>query len=277
MLPTFLIIGAQKAATTTLDAHLREHPDIAMPEGLKEANFLIDEGHWHRGRGWYESLWANAGAVRHRGEASPGYTMFPTFRHAPRRAAELCPEARLVYMIRHPVERMVSAWIQATSSGLERRRLATALIEQRHYADLSSYGMQLAQWLQYFDRDRVLVLRSEDLAADYSSSLDRLLAHLDLPPGWRPADPGARVNESRDKRAPRAHMSLAAHTARAAGRARAADQLANRGGRWRRRRLRDDEARLEPDLRAALEDTFRADLALLRTLVGPDMDLWGLA
>lgn len=277
MLPTFMVIGAQKAATTTLDAHLREHPDIAMPRGLKETNFLIDEGNWHRGLEWYESLWEEAGDRPHRGEVSPGYTMFPTFRRAPERAAQLCPQARLVYLIRHPVDRMISSWIQSTEWGLEHRGLATALLESRRYADLSSYGMQLAHWLEHFDREQVLVLRTDDLADSYGDALDRLLAHLGLPTGWRPSAQAPRLNESLDKRAPRGPARLAARALRATGRAGAANRLATRGGRWMRRPLTQAETQLTPELRSDLAATFRADLAYLRTLVGPDVDLWGLA
>ncbi|MFL5822273.1 MAG: sulfotransferase family protein, partial [Solirubrobacteraceae bacterium] len=122
MLPTFLIIGAQKAASTALWRMLTEHPDVFIPE-MKETDFLLGTDQSGRGRAWYESLYEAAGEARHRGDASPSYSMFPFFRGVPERAAELVPEARIIYIIRHPVKRMISHWMNATSIGNEYRTI----------------------------------------------------------------------------------------------------------------------------------------------------------
>lgn len=277
MLPTFLIIGAQKAATTTLHQLLRQHPEVFLPE-LKETNYLIEQGNLARGREWYESLFDPAGDRPHRGEASPGYTMFPHFRGAPERAATLMPTARLIYVIRHPVERMRSAWAQQTGEGLEDRDLVDALLGDSHHIQLSSYGLQTAQWLAHFPREQLLVLRQEDLRDHPGTVIDQVLQHLGLPTGWRPADLGRAWNVTEDKRLQRRTLRTVAGMARRSGHELAARRLGPTGPLGRLARpFRPDDLLLPADLHAALTEVFRSDLALLRSLVGPELDLWDLA
>jgi hypothetical protein len=278
MLPTFLIIGAQKAATTTLYEVLRQHPDVFMPD-LKETNYFIEQGNLARGQAWYESLFDGAGDALHRGEASPGYTMFPHFRGAPARAAAIVPEVRLIYVIRHPVDRMRSAWTHHTGEGLEDRDLEYALREHAHYQLVSCYGLQVAQWLAEFPREQLLVLRLDDIRDDPGGTLDRVLAHLGLPAGWRPADLGHSWNTSAGKTMPPRWLRAAAGVARRLGRERLAVRfgpLSRVFGRFARP-ITPDAVALDPDLEIALRDLFRADLVRLRSLVDPELDVWGLA
>src|SRR5690349_16475715 len=104
---------------------LREHPDVFLPD-LKETNFLLG-GDWaQHGVQWYESLYESAGTARQLGDASPSYSAFPIFLGVPERAADLMPQARIIYTIRHPVRRIVSHWAQATTAGYEHRDLEHA-------------------------------------------------------------------------------------------------------------------------------------------------------
>lgn len=274
--PTFLVIGAQKAATTTIWGWLRQHPDVYLPV-VKETNHLLDVGTWDRGLGWYESLFAGGAGHRHRGDVSPAYTMFPLFRHAPERAAEVVPGARLVYLVRHPVDRMVSAWAQLVGAGFEHRDLADALLHEAHYTHASMYGLQLDRWLAHHAREDLLVLRSDDLAVDPDGLLDRLLSHLGLPTGWRPDDAGRAWNRTDQKQTVPRPVRRLGRTVRAAGFTRAAHALGPEGrvGRRVARPLRFSP--LDPGLAADLADVFRADFVRLRQIVGDEMDLWGLA
>ena len=279
MLPSFLIIGAAKAATTAVWSTLNEHPDVFFP-AQKETNYLLG-GEWsRRGVGWYESLYKGAGAAAQRGEASPSYSMFPMFRDVPERAAALMPEARVVYMIRHPVHRMVSHWAQATAAGHEHRPLPEAVIWGSSYYFTSCYGLQLSRWAQAFPRDSLLVVRSEDLAEHPERTLDRILTHIKLDPGWRPSDVNRRLNALEEKlRVPRPVRVLSG-TLRGAGLEHAAVRLANRTPFKRRvglvKRYRKSELELPGDVAAALLECFRTDFRLLREFSG-DLDLYGIA
>ena len=109
-LPDFVVIGAPKSGTTSLWSYLRAHPQIYMtPE--KEPEFFNDEEHWSRGVSWYERLFADAGDALVVGEASVRYAAYrPASASVPQRMAGVIPDAKLVYVVRHPVHRMVSTW-----------------------------------------------------------------------------------------------------------------------------------------------------------------------
>lgn len=275
MLPTFLIIGAQKAATTSLYLYLGKHPDIFAAEP-KETNFFVTEGRWHLGRAWYESLFDAAGDALHRGEASPGYTFFPFYRGAPERAASLIPDARIIYVVRHPVERMVSAWAQAVSAGLEDLDIERALLYQANYVLASCYGLQISRWAACFRPEQILVVRSEDLATEPGSTLDQVLDHLGLAAGWRPGNLGVRYNPADDKRIARRPVRRVAAVLRHLGLQRAATALGPRTLHRLARPMRPDDCELSPDVAEAIAEVLRSDMAVLREFVGPDMDLWDL-
>lgn len=279
MLPTFFIIGAARAATTTLWTTLNAHPDIYMSE-VKETHYLLG-GEWaRRGQGWYESLFSPGQGALHRGEASTGYSMFPIFLGVPERAAALVPDARIVYTIRHPVQRMVSHWVQATTSGHEHRPLEEAIVWGSAYHFTSCYGLQLSRWLDRFPRESVLVVRSEDLMANAGPTLDRVLAHLGLP-SWRPASDSIRENATDSKLRARPWLIHTSGALRGAGLERAAFHAARRSAFKERLGLlrlnRPSDLELDPDRAEALLECFRADFASLRQMVGDELDLYGLA
>src|SRR5579862_3735318 len=105
MLPNFLVIGSMKSGTSSLYEYLRLHPQVFMAEP-QELDFFSDR-RWHRGLRWYEKRFAGGAGAVALGENSPDYTLYPRHSEAPRRAHEAVPDARLVYLIRHPVRRMV--------------------------------------------------------------------------------------------------------------------------------------------------------------------------
>src|ERR687895_490160 len=118
MLPNFLIIGAAKAGTTSMWAYLREHPQVFMAEP-KELHFFVAESNWKRGMRWYESHFQDATNAVAIGEACGAYTRFPRFRGVSERIASIVPHARLIYLVRHPIDRMVSNYVLNLSLGVE--------------------------------------------------------------------------------------------------------------------------------------------------------------
>jgi hypothetical protein len=193
MLPSFLVIGAMKAGTTTLWWYLREHPDVFMATP-KELNFFND--HWHRGVGWYERLFTRAGAAQARGEASVRYTSWPDDPECPSRIASVVPDARLLYVVREPVARMRSHYLHEVAALRERRPVEQALVENPIYLDRSRYATQLERYLDHFPREQLLVVRAEDLFRDPSLVLPRVWGFIGVDPSFQPADPGRRDNET---------------------------------------------------------------------------------
>lgn len=110
MLPNFLIIGAAKSGTTSLYRYLRDHPQVFMAHS-KELKFFASRTRWGFGPGWYAWQCSDADGAVAIGEASPSYTRYPQRRGVPERVAQVLPDARLVYLIRHPIERMRSHYL----------------------------------------------------------------------------------------------------------------------------------------------------------------------
>ena len=101
MLPNVLVVGAAKCGTTSLHEYLDRHPEIAMARE-KELDFFVEQKNWSRGVDWYERQFAAAPV---RGESSPSYTAYPRYRGVPERIRRIVPDAKLVYLVRDPVER----------------------------------------------------------------------------------------------------------------------------------------------------------------------------
>jgi hypothetical protein len=277
MLPSFFIIGSVKAATTTVWSILGEHPSVFFP-AVREPNYLT---YAEQGQGWYEALYEHAGSATQRGDASPSYSMFPLFTDVPERAAALVPDARIIYMIRHPVRRMVSQWVQNTTAGHEHRPLEEAVVRGSVYYFASCYGLQLSRWAEVFPRKALLVLRAEDLAADADATIDRILAHLGLPAGWRPSNPKLHANASDTKARTPSPVRRISGALRGAGFERAAWHLTRRTPLKERaglvRRFAESDLALPREVEAALLKCFRADFGILRGFLDDEVDLYGVA
>ncbi len=184
--PNFLIIGSQKAGTTTLYHVLRQHPQIYLPP-RKEINFFFLDTHYQRGLTWYEHQFADAPAtVRAIGEASPGYICHPA---APRRIAQALPNVRLILTIRNPIER---AWSQYWDN---RRHLSEPLTfaetmatyleddympGRRGYFSRGVYIRYIRRYLDYFPRENLLVIPLSDLKQHPAQTYRRIFTFLGI-------------------------------------------------------------------------------------------------
>ena len=207
MLPNFLIIGAAKAGTTSLWAYLREHQQVFMPD-RKELHFFVTEKNWDRGLQWYENQFEGAEAALAIGEGSVSYTRFPLSQGVPERIASVLPKVRLIYLVRHPIERMISQYRFNVSQRWEKGS-PEALLTNPGYLSCSRYATQVEQFLEYFPLDRLLILRSEDLRDSRVSTVQRVLQFLDVEDTWLPADLEKESNKTvRDVRAPRKFAAI---------------------------------------------------------------------
>lgn len=181
-LPEFLIIGAQRCGTTSLYRYLAAHPSVRTATG-KELQFL--SLHHRRGLRWYRGHFP----VRPPGvssfEASPYYLFDPD---VPARAAALLPHARFVALLRDPVERAYSHYLHSRAYGVEPLSFADALdaeparlargghTARRRYSYVARgrYAEQLERWYAHVPPERLLVLRTERLGADYPGVLEFL-------------------------------------------------------------------------------------------------------
>lgn len=184
-LPDFLVIGAPKTGTSSLHRYLAAHPQVFMPE-VKELNFFITELNWSRGRDWYEQQFAGAGAAKAVGEASPLYTQHPYYHGVAERAATLVPAARLIYLIREPIEQMLSHYRDRWHWGMERDPVNDALLTKPEYLETARYASRLEPFLACFGRGQVHVVISERLRAlrTRTEVIAEILDFLDVDEAW---------------------------------------------------------------------------------------------
>lgn len=184
--PSFLVIGAMKTGTTSLYEYMRGHPQIFMP-ATKEVNFFNPLRNWRRGIEWYEEQFRDASddalAI---GEASTSYTKFPWIRDVPERIVSVLGDVRLIYLVRDPIERVRSHYVHNLSTGKERRPIEKALERDPMYLNISRYALQIDQYLEYFPRERLLIIESRDLRTDRRATLARIFGFLGVNQDWTP-------------------------------------------------------------------------------------------
>jgi Sulfotransferase domain len=210
LLPDFLIIGAQRCGTTSLQRYLIQHPCIA-PAFRKEVHFF--DKNLSKGTTWYREHFPSllykyyvTTILRRRfmtGEASAAYIFYP---HAPKRVLATVPRAKLIILLRNPVDRAYSHYQHEVSLKYETLPFDEAIAREserlhgerekmladqsydsysyRHHSYLSRgvYAEQLAIWMSLFSREQMLILQSEDFFARPASVFQKVLRFLDLPP-----------------------------------------------------------------------------------------------
>jgi hypothetical protein len=182
MLPTFIVIGAMKGGTTSLYQYLRAHPEICM-SSTKETDFFIREKNYALGRRWYESQFPTP--AKERGEASPNYSKWPHYQGVPERMHDLVPHARLLYVVRDPIERMISHYGHRIAKHWEQQPIDQALQPSSHkYVTPSRYFTQLCQFRRFYPQEQILVVSSEDLREDRRATLRRIFEFLEVDAGF---------------------------------------------------------------------------------------------
>ena len=211
-LPHFIVIGAQKAGTTSLFSYLAQHPHL-FPSYRKEVHFF-DGGlnpqveTYAFGRPWYQAhfpLRRELHASAKTFEASPLYLFNPL---TPRRIHKLLPDVKLIALLRNPAERTISHYFHEVRKGREARPIEQALTDQddrldqvvlmqdyksdyfvnKSYKSRSMYKQQLDRYYEYFGKDQILVLSSENFFAEPTAALGRVYDFLGVEPDFRMLD-----------------------------------------------------------------------------------------
>ena len=295
--PAFFVAGAQKSGTTSLWAYLRQHPDLYLPEP-KEPHFWCGPGdgtppewsgdgdeHLVRQFVWdpdhYSAIYQDGGHLL-AGDCSTLYLVDPGVE---RRIAAARPDARVVALLRDPVQRAHSAWRMWRNSGLEDLTFSDALeIEDERiaagwspayaYRANGLYATHVDRWLEVWPRDQLLLLRTDELAATPLETMRAVFEFLGVDPSFTP-DVAERHNVRGD----------AVRSLRVAG-------MLRKRSRWKSlalrvvppevrqpagRRLRSANTdRRAPDAStlADLRRFYSADLDRLESLTGWDLTSW---
>ncbi|GAA4228351.1 hypothetical protein FHR32_007498 [Streptosporangium album] len=298
-LPDFLTIGAPKAGTTALHAALARHPGLFLSR-VKEPKFFLTDGppptrggpgdaQTYREHVWrredYGALFGAAPPGTLTGESTPFYLYDLA---AQRRIRAAIPGARLIVVLRDPVERAHSNWTHLWSAGLEpvgdmvraceeeERRIAAGWAPFWHYRRIGRYGEQLAHLFTLFPREQVLVFRYRDLVDRPIDTLDRICRFLDVETGVITEVPRENVTAHPEPTGAHLLLSRALRTGAAVGRflpSRLSGALTDPLERRLQQRARSRRP-LTWEQRERLIGYFAEDVALLQQVTGEDFSDW---
>jgi hypothetical protein len=300
-LPDFLLMGAPKAGTTALHAALALHPELFLSPVKEPKYYLCGDspppayrgpGDAHSNQEWiwqrqrYVDLFSTAGDDQRAGESTPFYLYH---RDARRRIAADLPNARLVAVLRDPVDRAYSNWMHLWADGLEPcadvvtacdlepRRVDEGWAPFWHYRGLGMYGRQLADLFEHFPREQVLLLRYRALVDDPRTALNAVCRFLGVGEDVVTEIPSG---NSRPFVHPSARTRLLGPVVRAG--AAAGQFLPPRA--WRKvsrpiigqlhQRGLPERPRLTPEQGEILRRPFLEDIELLEQVTGESYDDW---
>jgi hypothetical protein len=270
--PTFVVIGANKAGTTSMHHYLGQHPDVYMSPVKEPHFFSLDPARKHdpvdrTQKPWADTLTYDVDAYlqlfdavtdEHAiGESSSNYLCSPV---APARIKDKIPEARLVAILRDPVDRAVSMWSAWTADGREHLSFADAVAAERrgertrgglgrHYVEWGRYGRQLGRYFEHFDLHRLHLVRYDDFDACPEPVLRDIFTFVGVDPGFE-VDTSTRHNVTAKAR-----------------------PIASPRRRWWQRQPPAADPPTRAEAKAAVGDVFDADLALVESL-GLDLRAW---
>jgi hypothetical protein len=299
-LPDFLIAGVPKAGTTALHAALVRHPGLFLP-AVKEPKFFLSDGRppatggpgdvqtyqehvWRRPD--YEALFDPAPPGTLRGEATPFY-LYDHSAHD--RIQALIPQAKLILLLRDPVDRAHSNWTHLWNAGLEpeadflaacraeEQRRADGWADFWHYIALGQYGRQVQHLFKVFPREQVLLLRYRDLKDAPDGTLDRVCDFLGVGSGVLREIPKENVNRHvvEDNAVNGVLRGLLRAGGRFGHRFPVPLRLAARGPILTLlHRKHGARPVTTPQERAALLPLFAEDIALLQDVTGESYDDW---
>lgn len=204
MLPNFFVIGAYKSGTTSLYQYLSQHPQVFVPR-VKEPNFFAfaadDAEDRSRLRAQsvttleeYEALYETASHSIAVGDVSPEYMTCHT---AARSIRSMVPHAKLIAILRNPVERAYSDYLMYRRDGREQQTSFAEALEKQperaargdptgSYISTGYYGQQLARYYDLFPAAQIGVFLMEDLQADGPRTLSRIFEFLGVDPTFVP-------------------------------------------------------------------------------------------
>jgi hypothetical protein len=202
--PDFIIIGAMKCATTTLHEQLAQLPGVFMTTP-KEPNFFSDDSQWRRGIEWYRSLFAPARDTDLTGESSTHYTKLPTYPRTIERMKQVVkPDVRLIYIMRDPIDRLISQYIHEWTQRVISEPIDLAIERHPELVAYSRYAMQLQRYVEAFGREAILPVFFEHLSAEPQAELERVCRHIGYrgAPRWNASLAASNVSTERRRTLP---------------------------------------------------------------------------
>jgi Sulfotransferase domain len=254
-----VIIGASRSGTTSLARYLGAHPEVYL---AREKELYFFNRRFHRDVGWYRDRFRDAGDARAIGEATPEYLYSP---EAPARMARVIPQARLIAILRNPVDRAYSAYWANRSLGREPASSFEAAVESGsdEYMDRSRYLPHLERFVEHFPRSALHVMVFEELVDDPVAEYASVCRFLGVADDHRPSNLGRAINPYRSYRSLPVRMW-----------ARRRKGIVGRFvGRLNVRR-RSSYPPMSPELRRALLASFEEHDEALAAWLGRNLSVW---
>lgn len=301
-LPDFLLIGTAKAGTTSLYDYLGQHPSVFMSP-VKEPYFFAFRDNPPRFAGPgdetlnsravasladYHALFAEAPADAVKGEASTNYLYHPS---APRNIADLLPRAKLVAILREPIARAYSSWLDLRRDGrepetsfvraldLEPARISANWQHMWHYMAMGRYAEQLRRYYEHFPENQLKIILYDDLVADPQRVVADVFRFIGVDASFRPnltvRHNAGGMPKSRLLHAVLTRPSAVRRTAKALLPSRLRPALRRQIARLRKRNL--ETSFLSDAERAVLERRFEEEVSELSGLIGRDLSMWQTA
>lgn len=204
--PTFFVIGAAKSGSTSFCDAIAQHPDVCF-SAPKEPRFFSHDENFERGWDWYEKFFPCANTAVSIGEGSVHYSMRSLFPETSSRIARLIPSAKLVYIVRHPIDRIVSHWRMLERTG--KPEFSTLSEDARkdylrpNLIDASKYWFQISAYRELFPDQQILVLFFEDFIRNPKLAARECFRFLGLEQSVQLPNPGYPHNAADRKRTER--------------------------------------------------------------------------
>ncbi len=188
-----------KCGTSSLHEYLGAHPSIFMSMP-KEPSFLVDRQRSRRvvcrDEEQYIALFRDADDAQVIGESSTNYSKRPRFEGAPERISAFNAAARIIYIMRDPIERTISHYWHSVRTGAESRDILEAVQGNPHYRAVSHYAMQISPYLERFGSERVYTLTLEQLGGAPAEEMAALYEWLGVDPTFVPESLTRRFHET---------------------------------------------------------------------------------
>ena len=168
MLHNFIIIGAMKCGPISIDYYLSQHPEVFMSSPENIYYFSADKN-YNMELPYYESYFNGADEYKAVGEASDDYTKALMRKNevASERIKEILPNVKLIYIVRHPLRQIESAWLQRCADSSEVLPFNEAVMKSKYqYIQTANYTQMLEPYIKRFKQEQILVLFTEDLKKD---------------------------------------------------------------------------------------------------------------
>ena len=269
-LPDFMIIGAMKSATTTLQDQLVQQPGIFMCDP-KEPNFFSDYSEYSKGMDWYLNLFESAPVSTLLGEASTHYTKLPTYPETVARIKQHCPNTQFIYVMRHPIDRLISHYIHEWSMGVYKCDINEAIDIYPELIAYSSYAMQLTPYIESFGKEKVLPVFFDRLIKCSQAELEHVCQFIGYQqsPVWYESLKAKNVSNKRIKKFPLYSLLIESSVAKMLRRNLIPQSLRN----LVKSKLRMQQRPvISDDNIKKLEAIFNKDLAILSTWLGIEIN-----